>query len=282
MKKHFLTTLLVVLASFLQLAVFGQNTPKPGDLIITEFMINPSAVSDTKGEWIEIFNTSDSDLVLNGLVLSDAGSNKHSLSSDEDIIIRSEEFFLMARNSDPDENGGISPDYVYSNFTLGNTEDEIILSLADQTILDEIAYNSDWPVYPGASLELNPGIIDPESNNTHDKWHPAIDTYGAGDLGTPGLSNSVSSGIFNHEGIEYFESFPNPTNGEIFIRFSTSSEEMVNINIINVLGQKTPVLQEFVDQSVTIPLDLAGMKNGIYWLEVIVGEKKYVQKVIKQ
>ncbi|MCK5821229.1 MAG: lamin tail domain-containing protein [Bacteroidales bacterium] len=283
MKKQFLIIMLVALTTlFLQFPVNGQNTPKSGDLIITEFMVNPSAVSDTKGEWIEIFNTSEDDLVLNGIVISDAGSNKHTLSSDEDIIISAGGFFVMARNIDSDENGGLTPDYVYSNFSLGNSEDEIIISLDDKTILDEIAYNSDWPMYAGASLELNSGIDNPESNNTHSQWHPAVDIYGAGDLGTPGKSNSVSSGVYNQDGIEYFESFPNPTKGELFVRFSANSEEMVTINILNVLGQKIPVLKEFLSQPVMIPLDLTGMGNGIYWLEVIVGNKKYVQKIIKQ
>lgn len=282
MKKHFLIIMLVAMATILQIPANGQNAPKPGDLIITEFMANPSAVSDTKGEWIEIFNTSDSDLVLNGLIISDAGSNKHTLSSDEDLVISAGGYFLMARNMKSDENGGLTPDYAYSNFTLGNTEDEIILSLEDDTILDEIAYNSDWPLYSGASLELSPEILNHESNDTSEKWHPAVDVYGDGDLGTPGLSNSVSSGIFKHEEIEYFEIFPNPTNGELFIRFSTSSEEIVHINILNVLGQTIPVLQDFSKQSVMFPLDLSGMGNGIYWIEVIAGKKKYVKKIIKQ
>jgi len=283
MKKHLLIFMLVVLTTtFLQFPANGQNTPKPGDLIFTEFMVNPAAVSDTKGEWIEIFNTSNSDLVLNGLIISDAGSNTHALSSDEDLIISAGGFFLMARNIEPDENGGITPDYVYSNFSLGNTEDEIILSLDNQTILDEITYNSSWPLYSGASLELDPGINDPESNDSPEQWHPAVDVYGDGDLGTPGFSNSVSSGIFMQEEIEYFESFPNPTHGELFIRFSTSSEEKVSINILNVLGQEFPVVREIINQPVMIPLDISGMENGIYWLEVKVGQKRYVQKIIKQ
>ncbi len=283
MQKHYIISMFVALtATFFLFPLNGQNTPKQGDLIITEFMANPAMVSDTKGEWIEIFNTTDTDIILNGLIISDTGSNKHTLSSDDDLIISAGGFFLMARNNDPGENGGMTPDYKYKNFSLSNAEDEIILSMDDQTILDELAYNSDWPSYSGASLELDPGVLNPEDNDTPDKWHPAVDVYGEGDFGTPGLYNSVSNNIFNQEEIVYFEAFPNPTQGELYIRFSTSSNDSVRINIMNVLGQKAPILQEVINQSVVVPLDLSEMGSGIYWLEAIVGKKKYVQKIIKQ
>ena len=44
-----------------------------GELIVTEVMNNPSAVSDETGEWIEIFNISESAINLQGLTISDAG-----------------------------------------------------------------------------------------------------------------------------------------------------------------------------------------------------------------
>src|SRR5262249_54517288 len=41
------------------------EVPQPGDLVITEVMANPSAVSDTTGEWFEVYVNRDID--LNGL-----------------------------------------------------------------------------------------------------------------------------------------------------------------------------------------------------------------------
>ena len=48
-----------------------------GDLLITEIMANPAAVSDSNGEWFEIFNTSSNAINLNGLIIKDNGSNLH-------------------------------------------------------------------------------------------------------------------------------------------------------------------------------------------------------------
>ena len=43
----------------------------PGDLVINEIMPNPSAVWDSLGEWIEIYNATDAVINLNGLTLAD-------------------------------------------------------------------------------------------------------------------------------------------------------------------------------------------------------------------
>lgn len=281
MKKHFLLQIsLVLVFFFIQISAQSQNLPIVGEIIISEFMANPSVVSDAKGEWIELTNLSNSDLKLNGLIIKDLGSNKHTISSDDDLIIKAGGFFLMAKNGILDENGGLEPDYIYSNFTLGNSEDEIILCLANDSLLDAVHYNSDWPLYAGASLELNPAVSEPEANNSPSQWHPAVDSYGDGDLGTPGLSNSISNGIYNYEDIEYFEAFPNPTNGELFVRLSTSSTEKLSIHLINVLGQRIPVLDDIQSQAVMIPLDLTGMEKGLYWIEAMVGRQRYIQKLI--
>ena len=43
----------------------------PGDLVITELMIDPAATTDLRGEWIEILNTTDERIDLKGMVVTD-------------------------------------------------------------------------------------------------------------------------------------------------------------------------------------------------------------------
>lgn len=260
----------------------GQRMPQMGDLLITEIMVNPSKVSDTKGEWIEIFNLSLEDLVLNGLVLSDAGSNSHIISSEPEIIIPRGQFFVLGRSDSRMENGGLEVNYVYTNFSLGNTEDEIILSLPDGSVLDALHYDSSWPVVSGASMELDPEIADPAENDSSEKWHPGIDLYGDGDLGSPGRTNSFSTGLFK-EGLSHFlEVFPNPCQGSILIRISNKIEDSLSIHLISLLGQRIPILEDRRQRDFLIPLDLSGWKSGLYWLEIKVGKEVYVQKIIIQ
>src|SRR4051812_24255418 len=69
-------TPILLCASLLALAGCGQNmTPtdackgrKPGDLVITEFLNDPSG-TDTGNEWIEIFNTLGTPLDLKGITV---------------------------------------------------------------------------------------------------------------------------------------------------------------------------------------------------------------------
>lgn len=155
----------------------------PGDLVVTEVMANPAAVSDTRGEWFEILNTSSSTLDLSGLTIADTGSNSHTLTG---VTLDSGALLVLGRDSDSASNGGYTPDYVYSGFTLGNSSDEIILSFGATTVFS-LSYGSSTNFgVSGISAELLAlgGSIDEYSYGLTD----AALTYGAGDVGTPGSS----------------------------------------------------------------------------------------------
>ena len=52
------------------------------------------------------------------------------------------EYYILSKNGNPDANGGINPDYVYSNFSLSNSEDEVILLDETGAIVDEVHQQS--------------------------------------------------------------------------------------------------------------------------------------------
>ena len=85
----------------LVLTCFFSTTSKAAtvsDLLITEIMANPLAVTDTLGEWFELFNPTTESIDLSGLLLSDDGSNKHNISSATPLLVNSGSYFVMARN----------------------------------------------------------------------------------------------------------------------------------------------------------------------------------------
>ena len=150
------------------------------DLLITEVMANPAAVSDGNGEWFELYNPGTNAIKLSGIVLSDDGSNQHTISSANDLFISAGDYFVLGRNGDSSQNGGIELDYVYSSFTLGNSSDQIILtdSIGNELRLEyESGFSSS-----GNSTELialgTYGFTD--SNQI----------FGDGDIGTPGFAGS--------------------------------------------------------------------------------------------
>jgi hypothetical protein len=57
-----------------------------GELLITEIMSNPSALSDTEGEWFEIYNNSDRVINLHNLILGRDDVNRHTITDSIDLF----------------------------------------------------------------------------------------------------------------------------------------------------------------------------------------------------
>ena len=107
---------ILTLSSIALFANLSQAAIATGDLLITEMMANPAVVSDTNGEWFEIFNTTSNPIDLNGLQLKDNGSNLHTINPMMPLWIHPGDYFVLGRNGDSTVNGGYVADYVYGDF----------------------------------------------------------------------------------------------------------------------------------------------------------------------
>lgn len=169
--------ILVALFFFIPSPVFAEDLPS---LVITEVMYNPTTVSDDKGEWFEIYNKGTSDVSLLGISIDD-----HGIASD--INMSPGSYAVLCRNSNIEENGGVTCAYKYAGVTLSNNNDEIILQ-RDGSEIDKVVYDdADWGGVSGASVELNDWGSD---NLSSTNWHVAYSSFGKGDKGTPGNANS--------------------------------------------------------------------------------------------
>ena len=93
--------------------------PVVGDIVITEFLADPSAVADELGEWIELKNVSADTLDLSGCMLQDTGRNRYTVP--DGITVATGGFFVAARSSDVAENGGVLAQAALgTDFTLNN------------------------------------------------------------------------------------------------------------------------------------------------------------------
>ncbi|MBN1351107.1 lamin tail domain-containing protein [candidate division KSB1 bacterium] len=161
-------------------------TPIPG-LVINEIMQNPNAVSDTYGEWFEIYNPETYDVDINGWTIMDLDSDSVGIDNGGPLVIPAGGYLVLGRNDTVAVNGGYQCDYVYSDYFLANTADEILLVNPDGLVIDSVAYDgATWPVLAGASMELFSPDLD---NSLAENWHVATLPYGDGDLGTPGAAN---------------------------------------------------------------------------------------------
>jgi len=169
--------------------------PGVGDLILSEIMQNPAAVSDANGEWFEVYNTTGSDIEMFGLEIIDDSNPAEGFTISTSLIIPAGEYLVFATNGNTATNGGLTPDYVYdyANLTLGNGLDGLTIQCSGTT-MDTVVWDG-GPIFPdpsGASMSLDVAFLNAVDNDDGANWSEAVFPYGDGDLGTPGCANDAA------------------------------------------------------------------------------------------
>ncbi len=158
--------------------------PGPVKILITEFMANPDAVSDSNGEWMELFNPGNVQVNINGWTIKDKGVDKHKLSNSGPLYVPAYGFLVLGRSMNKSLNGGVPVAYAYASFFLANTSDEVILLNEKDTVIDSFTYSSSFSIPTGASLSVKtPGA----NKNLSSSWCTETSGWGGslGDKGTP-------------------------------------------------------------------------------------------------
>ncbi len=165
---------------------------QPGELVISELMIDPTAVSDEDGEWVELYNASDRSIQLQGLVLGDEGvdwwvlEDRHALAPGA--------FAVLCAVTASGANGGATCDGSFhqntwgDGFALANGGDEVLIARDDGTIIDRVAY-ADGFALPGVAVGVKTGRLDADDNDSSSAWCDQQTPMSGGDLGTPGKNN---------------------------------------------------------------------------------------------
>jgi len=162
------------------------ENPIPGDIIINEFMCDPSpSIGIPEVEYIELHNKSNKYFNLSGWKIGDASS----IGTIQEGWIFPGEYKIICPSSNVDTFTMTVALPVTSFPSLNNAGDDIVLKDASGSELDRISYTSSWYNDPnkedgGYSIELiNPN--DPCSDK--DNWAASISSTG----GTPGSINSI-------------------------------------------------------------------------------------------
>lgn len=165
--------------------------PNDGDLVITEWMTNPAAVSDSNGEFIEVMVKNNFD--LNGLTLQ-IGTARVPLNSRNCLAVTANSFLLFGNNGDPASNGSLPRLTASFSEALTGTKTITILG-ADGGLYDTITPSG--TEVSGASQQVTPGFENPTDNDlaanrcrSPNKWNPD----GGGDFGSPGVVNPTCAG----------------------------------------------------------------------------------------
>ncbi|MEN8202896.1 MAG: DUF4493 domain-containing protein [Bacteroidota bacterium] len=164
-----------------------------GDLLISELMYNPAALSDTEGEWFEIYNSSSQVINLQNLVIERDDINRHVIT--ESIELAPGAYYVLARTLQATD---ASNTYVYgSAITLSNTG--ALLSLYNEdtdsgpgALIFSLNYGeAGFPDGTGASISLSPEMLNATDAILGSSWCVSSSLYNTGDSGTPGTVNDL-------------------------------------------------------------------------------------------
>ena len=157
------------------------NAPR---VIINEVMANPRAVSDERGEWIELRSHEAKPVDLRGWRI--VSENDVGTVIDRSVVLPANGIVVLARDGDTRVNGGIHAGYAYgSRIALGNGADWIAIKLPDGTTVDSVAWTSALPGRSSAVVDGAARQVDIAGAG----WATSTTVFGGGDLGTPGASN---------------------------------------------------------------------------------------------
>ena len=154
-------------------------TPPP-HLLITEFLVDPKAVGDEQGEWLELYNSDTVAVNLRDWVLADLDNDRHLIATD--LWIQPGQYLVLGRTDDSTINGGVSVAYAYQNLSLANSSDELVLLAPDGAEVDRVVWGDGTAltVKAGASLQRTALAASASWAISQDAWPGS-----AGDQGTP-------------------------------------------------------------------------------------------------
>ena len=154
------------------------------DVVISEVMADPRAVSDARGEWFEVHNRGHAAVSLRGWTIRSGNDRGHRIVTN--VVVPADGYVVLARNGAMETNGGVRVAYAYgSAIAFANGADWLALTDPRGTTRDSVAWER---TTAGASWELgdetqrHPDVAAPG-------WHLATTRFGAGDRGTPGAPN---------------------------------------------------------------------------------------------
>jgi endonuclease/exonuclease/phosphatase family metal-dependent hydrolase len=265
---------------------FPGGDPSPYNIVVTEVMVNPSAVSDTYGEWFEIYNNDTISIDLAGWRIADSEDNLHELQTVSiEFYIIPGDYLVLGRNADSAENGGYNADYEYWGFQLSNSSDEIFLIDDEGRIVDEIEYTSSFPFSSGASMYLRNVEFD---NAVDTSWAMSETPFGDGDYGTPGRAwdDTTSAGIDDiielPKEFVLYPAYPNPFNPTTTIRFSIAVTHASLLEIYDITGQvvETLVNERLLSGKHEIIWNASNQSSGVYFARLSNSTFQQTQKLI--
>lgn len=226
------------------------NSVNPG-LVINEYQAdNESTADDQWGEfadWIELYNNSNQPIDLTGYFLSDKIGDP-TLFEFPDTTLLADEYIIIWCDQ------GLMEPGLHTFFKLGNSGDDILLSNADTLTIDYVRFGLQIPDDSEGRFSNGVGPMECMAPT----WSE---------------SNGNVNGIFENNGLEPFEVWPNPADNLLWVRHTGS--EKVDVQIFDIQGRR---LKSQQIQNGDNRIDISGLQQGVYILRSAERMAKFVVK----
>lgn len=230
------------------------NNVNPGEITINEVMAqNTSTITDPAGQfedWIELYNTTSSPLLLDGLFLSDSTTNLQKWQFPNGITIEPGGYLIVWADEDLTETG------IHADFKLSASGENVVLSKADATIVDTVTFGAQTA---NISYARNPNGIG--------NFVTQAPTFNI---------NNESLSVDEPEVADYkIAIYPNPASGNINIISAFTIEK---IEIYNMLGQ---IIQIHRESSNQLSISVENLSSGTYLVKYYGEEKEGTSRFVK-
>lgn len=166
---------------------------EPGDLVFSEMMINPEAVADEVGEWVELYNTAGYPIEIAGYTFRDDDYDYWVLEGS--MVVEPHDYFVLCADLNPAVNGGVPCDGWFlrdpdtPGLALANGPDEVVLMRPDGAEIDWLYYDDDW-FDSGVAIGVDPSHLDSGANDDRSHWcAQQTVVLSTGEPATPGAEN---------------------------------------------------------------------------------------------
>ena len=235
-------------------------------IVINEINYKSSDDFDA-GDWVELYNPNTTSVDLSGWQLKD-DDDSHVYSMPTGTQIEAGGYVVLVKNTS--DFAGVFPNitnYIGEiDFGFGNS-DAVRLYNASGVLQDEVAYQSEspWPNCAdetGYTLEL----ITPDLDNSLPQSWNCINLHGS-----PNAVNSNSLSL-DDDLLTTIKIYPNPTQNTLYI---SGVSNQFKIKVYTLTGQH--ILEK---QNLT-SIDVSQLKQGMYFIKIIEGEKSHFLKFFK-
>ncbi|WP_333889537.1 lamin tail domain-containing protein, partial [Caldilinea sp.] len=167
--------------------VLPTATPQPVRVRLSEVMVDPKAVEDAVGEYIEVVNADEVAVNLAGWRLTDGAGRSHVIASE--LVLGPGEHAVLTRGSAEALAGYVRSDYQYGAVQLSNSAGAVTLHGPGGAVVDVFAWGEavGRRVVAGASFER----VSPESG----EWVVASQRWSDvhTDKGSPGKATALET-----------------------------------------------------------------------------------------